>query len=67
MKKNRCPWCEAQPEYKIYHDKEWGVPIYNDEKLFETLLLKTFQAGLNGYQYFVKEIIFARPSTTMMP
>ena len=47
MKKNRCPWCEAQPDYKIYHDTEWGVPIYDDEKLFETLLLETFQAGLN--------------------
>ena len=45
--KNRCPWCEAQPDYKIYHDTEWGVPIYDDEKLFETLLLETFQAGLN--------------------
>ena len=47
MKKNRCPWCEAQPDYKIYHDAEWGVPIYDAEKLFETLLLETFQAGLN--------------------
>jgi len=47
MKKNRCPWCEAQPDYKIYHDTEWGVPIYDDEKLFETLLLEAFQAGLN--------------------
>lgn len=47
MKKNCCPWCEAQPDYKIYHDTEWGVPIYDDEKLFETLLLETFQAGLN--------------------
>ena len=45
--KNRCPWCDGQPDYKIYHDTEWGVPIYDDDKLFETLLLETFQAGLN--------------------
>ena len=47
MKKNHCPWCEAQPDYKIYHDTEWGVPIYDDEQLFDPLLLETFQAGLN--------------------
>ena len=47
MNKNRCPWCETHPDYQHYHDTEWGVPIYNDVKLFETLLLETFQAGLS--------------------
>ena len=42
MKKNRCPWCEAHPDYKIYHDNEWGVPIYDNEKLFELWLLRLF-------------------------
>ena len=46
MKKNRCPWCEAQTDYKHYHDTEWGVPIYEDQKLFEAFVLETFQAGL---------------------
>lgn len=46
MKKSRCPWCEAQPDYRRYHDTEWGVPIYNDHKLYESLVLETFQAGL---------------------
>ena len=47
MNKSRCPWCETHLDYQNYHDTEWGVPIYNDAKLFETLLLETFQAGLS--------------------
>ena len=64
--KNRCPWCDGQPDYKIYHDTEWGVPIYDDDKLFETLLLETFQAGLNWFTVLRKREIFARLSTTLM-
>lgn len=60
MKKNRCPWCEAQPDYKIYHDTEWGVPIYDDDKLFETLLLETFQAGLNWLTVLCKRENFRK-------
>ena len=47
MNKKRCPWCETHLDYQNYHDTEWGVPINNDAKLFETLLLETFQAGLS--------------------
>lgn len=47
MKKNRCAWCGTDPLYVEYHDTEWGVPVYNDEKLFEFLILETFQAGLS--------------------
>lgn len=43
----RCGWCEGDPLYEEYHDKEWGVPLYDEEKLFEFLLLETFQAGLS--------------------
>jgi DNA-3-methyladenine glycosylase I len=43
----RCPWCEGDALYKQYHDKEWGVPIFDDLKLFEFLTLETFQAGLS--------------------
>ncbi|MBT8317355.1 MAG: DNA-3-methyladenine glycosylase I [Lutibacter sp.] len=43
----RCDWCGNDPLYIEYHDKEWGVPIYNDAKLFEFLILETFQAGLS--------------------
>ena len=45
--KTRCKWCLKDQLYIKYHDEEWGVPIYNDEKIFEILLLETFQAGLS--------------------
>jgi len=47
MNKNRCKWCVGIPIYEAYHDHEWGVPIYDDQKLFEFLILETFQAGLS--------------------
>ena len=47
MEKIRCAWCEGTDIYKEYHDLEWGVPIYDDQKLFECLLLETFQSGLS--------------------
>nr|WP_315149460.1 DNA-3-methyladenine glycosylase I [uncultured Flavobacterium sp.] len=43
----RCGWCLSSDLYKKYHDEEWGVPVYEDTKLFEFLLLETFQAGLS--------------------
>lgn len=43
----RCGWCIGDPLYEIYHDTEWGVPIYDDTTLFEFLTLETFQAGLS--------------------
>ena len=45
--KNRCPWAGSDPIYIKYHDNEWGVPLHNDRKLFEFLLLDGFQAGLS--------------------
>ncbi|SDW49697.1 DNA-3-methyladenine glycosylase I [Lutibacter oricola] len=47
MEKNRCAWCGNDPLYVEYHDTEWGVPVYDDAKLFEFLILETFQAGLS--------------------
>lgn len=47
QQKNRCGWCEGDELYETYHDEEWGVPLYEDEKLFEFLILETFQAGLS--------------------
>jgi len=43
----RCEWAGHDPLYHDYHDKEWGVPVYDDNKLFEFLILETFQAGLS--------------------
>ena len=45
--KKRCNWPKNDALYIEYHDKEWGVPIYEDAKIFEFLLLETFQAGLS--------------------
>ena len=44
---NRCSWCGSNILYVDYHDKEWGVPVYDDKTLFEFLILETFQAGLS--------------------
>lgn len=43
----RCEWAGSDPLYNEYHDKEWGVPVYDDHTLFEFLILETFQAGLS--------------------
>ncbi len=47
MDKIRCAWCKNDPLYMAYHDTEWGVPVFEDYKLFEFLILETFQAGLS--------------------
>ena len=44
---NRCSWCTSDPLYINYHDKEWGVPLHDDQKLFELLTLEGAQAGLS--------------------
>ena len=43
----RCDWCVKDPIYIKYHDKEWGVPVHDDKKLFEFLILEGAQAGLS--------------------
>jgi DNA-3-methyladenine glycosylase I len=42
----RCPWART-PRYEIYHDTEWGVPLHDDQRLFEFLILEGAQAGLS--------------------
>lgn len=44
---SRCPWCLSDPIYLEYHDKEWGVPVHEDQKQFEFLVLESAQAGLS--------------------
>ncbi|MFT5209578.1 MAG: DNA-3-methyladenine glycosylase I [Flavobacterium sp.] len=44
---NRCSWCEGDELYERYHDEEWGVPLFDDQKLFEFLILEGAQAGLS--------------------
>ncbi len=45
--KIRCQWCGSDPLYVAYHDDEWGVPVHEDQRLFEMLILEGAQAGLN--------------------
>lgn len=46
----RCPWVDlSKPDYIEYHDKEWGVPVHDDQRLFEFLTLEAAQAGLSWY------------------
>ena len=52
--KIRCSWCEKDDLYRNYHDNEWGKPVYDDDKLFEFLVLETFQAGLSWYTILKK-------------
>ncbi len=58
--KNRCAWCEKDDLYRNYHDNEWGKPVYDDETIFEFLLLETFQAGLSWYTVLVKRENFKK-------
>ena len=46
-KLRRCGWGESDPLYLSYHDEEWGVPVHNDRRLFEMLILEGTQAGLS--------------------
>ena len=43
----RCPWCGTDALYVAYHDQEWGVPVHDDRRLFEFLVLEGAQAGLS--------------------
>lgn len=43
----RCPWCGTTDIYVKYHDEEWGVPVHDDKKHFEFLVLESAQAGLS--------------------
>lgn len=47
VNKNRCSWCGDDTLYCDYHDNEWGIPLYDERKLFEFLLLEGAQAGLS--------------------
>lgn len=45
--RHRCEWCASHPLYIAYHDREWGVPEHDDERLFEKIILDGAQAGLS--------------------
>lgn len=50
-----CPWLDtSKQDYVAYHDQEWGVPLYDDQKLFEFITLESAQAGLSWYTILKK-------------
>lgn len=56
----RCGWCEKDDLYRNYHDNEWGKPVYDDETIFEFLVLESFQAGLSWYTILSKRENFRK-------
>lgn len=56
----RCGWCEKDDLYRKYHDEEWGKPVYDDETIFEFLVLESFQAGLSWYTILKKRENFKK-------
>ena len=66
MKKNKqtCSWPKGDPVLTKYHDTEWGVPLHNDKKLFEFLILEGFQAGLSWLTVLKKRENFRKAFDT---
>ena len=56
----RCWWGDSAPEYRAYHDDEWGLPVADDVRLFEKLSLEGFQAGLSWLTILRKREAFRR-------
>jgi DNA-3-methyladenine glycosylase I len=56
----RCWWCAATPEYRAYHDAEWGFPVADERRLFEKLSLEGFQSGLSWLTILRKREAFRR-------
>jgi DNA-3-methyladenine glycosylase I len=57
----RCPWVDLRkPLYVVYHDTEWGVPVHDDRRMFEYLVLEGAQAGLSWYTVLSKRENYRR-------
>jgi DNA-3-methyladenine glycosylase I len=60
MQPTRCGWCTSDPLYVAYHDEEWGVPIHDDRRLLEMLILEGAQAGLSWLTILKKRAGYRR-------
>ncbi|MBU5317331.1 DNA-3-methyladenine glycosylase I [Clostridium bornimense] len=58
IEKRRCNWCVDNDIVQKYHDEEWGIPVHDDKKHFEFLLLEVMQCGLNWTMMLKKREIF---------
>jgi DNA-3-methyladenine glycosylase I len=56
----RCSWCGSDPLYIAYHDQEWGLPVHDDRRLFEMLILEGAQAGLSWLTVLKKRDSYRR-------
>jgi DNA-3-methyladenine glycosylase I len=56
----KCGWCVGDELYEKYHDDEWGSPNYDDQQLFEFLLLEGAQAGLSWIKILKKRVGYKR-------
>jgi DNA-3-methyladenine glycosylase I len=63
----RCPWCLSSELMIKYHDEEWGVPVHDDRKLFEFMVLDTFQAGLSWNTVLNKRENFRKAFDNFQP
>ena len=63
----RCPWPKGDPIYVAYHDEEWGVPEFDDQALYEKLILDGFQAGLSWITILRKRENFRRAFDGFQP
>ena len=62
-----CPWGVAPPEYRRYHDEEWGVPVVDDVAILEKLCLEGFQSGLSWLTILRKRDAFRRAFRGFVP
>lgn len=60
MKKEKCWWCLGKEAYEKYHDEEWGVPKFDDTRIFEALTLESFQSGLSWWTILQKRENFRK-------
>ena len=67
MTGKNCPWPRDDPLYRAYHDEEWGVPEYDDQALYEKLVLDGFQAGLSWITILRKRENFRRAFNGFSP
>jgi len=65
--KRRCDWSGTDPLYTEYHDREWGVPLHDDQKLFEMLILEGMQAGLSWITILKKREAFREAFDRLNP
>ena len=63
----RCSWGNSTPDYAVYHDEEWGVPLHGQDELYERLCLESFQSGLSWITILRKRESFRKAFKQFKP